>query len=119
MKPTLKKIYEPDEDKVHYEPPLGILCGLTDWCESTKGYHTNKNVAFSNPTINPAYSASLQVACGNTLYTSNFSFSVDNTAAPTLKPGLPLLPPSKLKYYSSSCNGQSCLIVCTSLIQKW
>ena len=45
-KPFLEKIYEPDENKVHYMPPPGLdqvtLCGLTDWIGNTKGYITTK-----------------------------------------------------------------------------
>lgn len=42
----LEKIYEPDEDKVHYVGPLGsdqvTLCGLTDFIQNTIGYTTTK-----------------------------------------------------------------------------
>ena len=48
---TAEKIYEPDEDIVHYAPPVGwdrvTLCGATDWIGQSRGVTTKRKVTCS------------------------------------------------------------------------
>lgn len=46
--PNAERIYEPDEGKTHYGPPLGLdqvtLCGVPDWIGRKRGETTDRPV---------------------------------------------------------------------------